>query len=401
MITQHLHNNENDINTAGRILSGGGLVAIPTETVYGLAADALNGAAVADIFAAKGRPMDNPLIVHIAAFEDINRFSLVREIPDAAYTLAKAFWPGPLTIIMKKGKAIPDEVSAGLDTVAIRFPSHPVAQAVIRAAETPLAAPSANLSGSPSPTTAEHVMNDMDGRIDAVLDGGECAVGLESTVITLAADVPRVLRPGGVTVNGGTFTVSKDQKYTGTTSDRPAWLRLLQKVRKGDTIVFDSVSRMSRDAAEGAAQYEKLYNKGVNLVFLNEPQCSTDVFRKAAAESIPTTGNEIADIYIEATNKVLMILAKRQIQIAFEQAQKERDDLSKRTRDGIRAKRIERAEAGQPEPFGRLPQKLCPDRSHGGDAQSDHSADFRQDSRKGAVRQADPIPSGADLEDQG
>ena len=200
MITQHLHNNENDINTAGRILSGGGLVAIPTETVYGLAADALNGAAVADIFAAKGRPMDNPLIVHIAAFEDINRFSLVREIPDAAYTLAKAFWPGPLTIIMKKGKAIPDEVSAGLDTVAIRFPSHPVAQAVIRAAETPLAAPSANLSGSPSPTTAEHVMNDMDGRIDAVLDGGECAVGLESTVITLAADVPRVLRPGGVTV---------------------------------------------------------------------------------------------------------------------------------------------------------------------------------------------------------
>lgn len=141
------------------------------------------------------------------------------------------------------------------------------------------------------------------------------------------------------------------EKYTGTTSDRPAWVKLLQKVKKGDTIVFDSVSRMSRDAAEGAAQYEKLYNKGVNLVFLNEPQCSTDVFRKAAAESIPTTGNEIADIYIEATNKVLMILAKRQIQIAFEQAQKERDDLSKRTRDGIRAKRIERAEAGQPEPF--------------------------------------------------
>ena len=200
MITKLLHNNENDINTAGKILSGGGLVAIPTETVYGLATDALNGAAVADIFAAKGRPMDNPLIVHIAAFEDINRFSLVLEIPDAAYTLAKAFWPGPLTIIMKKGKAIPDEVSAGLDTVAIRFPSHPLAQAVIRAADTPLAAPSANLSGSPSPTTAEHVMNDMDGKIDAVLDGGECAVGLESTVITLAADVPRVLRPGGVTV---------------------------------------------------------------------------------------------------------------------------------------------------------------------------------------------------------
>ena len=148
MITKLLHNNENDINTAGKILSGGGLVAIPTETVYGLATDALNGAAVADIFAAKGRPMDNPLIVHIAAFEDINRFSLVLEIPDAAYTLAKAFWPGPLTIIMKKGKAIPDEVSAGLDTVAIRFPSHPLAQAVIRAADTPLAAPSCSTAAN-------------------------------------------------------------------------------------------------------------------------------------------------------------------------------------------------------------------------------------------------------------
>ena len=200
MITQHLHNNENDINTAGRILSGGGLVAIPTETVYGLAADALNGAAVADIFAAKGRPMDNPLIVHVADFNDIESFELVSEIPGSARLLAKRFWPGPLTMIMKKGKAVPDEVSAGLDTVAIRFPSHPVAQAIIRAAQLPLAAPSANLSGSPSPTTARHVMNDLDGKIEAVLDGGECEVGLESTVITLADGVPRVLRPGGVTV---------------------------------------------------------------------------------------------------------------------------------------------------------------------------------------------------------
>lgn len=200
MNTLRLHNNPGDILAAGNILAKGGLVGIPTETVYGLAADALNGQAVANIFAAKGRPMDNPLIVHVAAFQDIEKFHLVREIPKAAYTLAAAFWPGPLTIIMKKGSSVPDEVSAGLDTVAIRFPSHPVAQAVIRAAGTPLAAPSANLSGSPSPTTAQHVLNDMDGRIDAVLDGGECAVGLESTVITLVAEVPRVLRPGGVTV---------------------------------------------------------------------------------------------------------------------------------------------------------------------------------------------------------
>ena len=191
---------EQQIQTAADILKNGGVVGIPTETVYGLAADALNGAAVAKIFQAKGRPMDNPLIVHIADFADIGRFRLVREVPESAKTLAKAFWPGPLTIIMKRTDVVPPEVSAGLDTVAIRFPAHPVAQAIIRAADTPLAAPSANLSGSPSPTTARHVLNDMNGKIDAVLDGGASEVGVESTVITLAEGVPRVLRPGGVTV---------------------------------------------------------------------------------------------------------------------------------------------------------------------------------------------------------
>lgn len=200
MNTLLLSDNEKDIKTAGEILSRGGLVAIPTETVYGLAANALDGNAVKNIFKAKGRPMDNPLIVHIADFDDIKRFSLVSEIPEKAYKLSERFWSGPLTMIMPKGSAIPDEVSAGLDTVAIRFPSHKTAQAVIKAAGCPLAAPSANLSGSPSPTTAAHVMSDLNGRIDAVLDGGECSVGLESTVITLAAEKPRLLRPGGITV---------------------------------------------------------------------------------------------------------------------------------------------------------------------------------------------------------
>ena len=141
MKTQVLDANQIDI--AAAILKNGGVVGIPTETVYGLAADALNGAAVAKIFEAKGRPMDNPLIVHIADFADIRRFGLVEEIPESAEKLAKAFWPGPLTMIMKRTDAVPHEVSAGLDTVAIRFPSHPVAQAIIRAANTPLAAPSA------------------------------------------------------------------------------------------------------------------------------------------------------------------------------------------------------------------------------------------------------------------
>ena len=200
MKTLLLKNTEEDIKTAAELLKNGGVVGIPTETVYGLAADALNPEAVKKIFKAKGRPGDNPLIVHICDFSDIERLNLVTKIPDTAKKLADAFWPGPLTMIMKKSDVIPNEVSAGLDTVAIRFPSHKTAQAIIRESGTVLAAPSANISGSPSPTTAQHVMNDMDGKIDAVLDGGASEVGLESTVITLAGDVPRVLRPGGITV---------------------------------------------------------------------------------------------------------------------------------------------------------------------------------------------------------
>ena len=172
---------------------------MPTETVYGLAADALNGGAVRRIFEAKGRPMDNPLIVHVADAGDIGRLGLVADFPEKAKELASAFWPGPLTVIMKKGSAIPDEVSAGLDTVAIRMPSHPVARELMRVSGLALAAPSANTSGRPSPTTAKHVIDDMDGRIEAILDGGAAEVGVESTVITLATDTPRILRPGIIT----------------------------------------------------------------------------------------------------------------------------------------------------------------------------------------------------------
>ena len=154
MNTILLKNTPDDIKAAAKIIKDGGLVGMPTETVYGLAADALNGKAVAEIFKAKGRPMDNPLIVHIADFSDIQRFNLVSEIPNNAKILADRFWPGPLTIIMKKSAVIPDEVSAGLDTVAIRLPSHPAARELIRQSGTVLAAPSANLSGSPSPTSA-------------------------------------------------------------------------------------------------------------------------------------------------------------------------------------------------------------------------------------------------------
>lgn len=182
----------------GSILRGGGIVGIPTETVYGLAANAFDGEAVAKIFKAKGRPQDNPLIVHISEISQLG--TVVSSVPESAYALAEKFWPGPLSIIMPKGSRIPDEVSCGLDTVAVRMPSHPAARAIISAAGVPLAAPSANLSGSPSPTTARHVIDDMQGRADAIVDGGACDVGVESTVVTLVGEKPRLLRPGGISL---------------------------------------------------------------------------------------------------------------------------------------------------------------------------------------------------------
>lgn len=185
------------LKRAAALLRDGKLVVMPTETVYGLAANALCGDAVGDIFKAKGRPQDNPLIVHVASKEWVERYAA--EIPDCAYKLMDAFWPGPLTIILKKKPEIPDIVSAGLDTAGFRCPSHPVAHALIEQAGVPLAAPSANLSGKPSPTLVSHVMEDLDGRVSAVVDGGACGVGVESTVITLAGGHPNILRPGGIT----------------------------------------------------------------------------------------------------------------------------------------------------------------------------------------------------------
>lgn len=197
MQTLHLTDRDKDLQLAADLLRNGELVAIPTETVYGLAADAQNGAAVANIFKAKGRPADNPLIVHIAHREQLN--NLVADIPQTAEALSCAFWPGPLTMIFKKAPCIPHEVSAGLDTVAVRMPSHPIARRIIELS-CPLAAPSANRSGIPSPTEAARVAEDMDGRIAAVVDGGACEVGVESTVVDVTGDRVRVLRPGAVTV---------------------------------------------------------------------------------------------------------------------------------------------------------------------------------------------------------
>ncbi len=200
METRLLLPTKENIELTAQALANGQLAAIPTETVYGLAANALDGDAVRKIFEAKGRPMDNPLIVHVSDLASVKNMELVSEIPPKAVKLAEKFWPGPLTIIMPKGKAIPNEVSAGLETVAIRFPSHPVTRALISAAGVPLAAPSANTSGSPSPTSAAHVMHDMSGKIPYIIDGGICEVGVESTVVTTVSDTPMLLRPGGITL---------------------------------------------------------------------------------------------------------------------------------------------------------------------------------------------------------
>lgn len=188
---------KNEIEEIGELLRNHEAVAIPTETVYGIAANCFDDEAVSKIFEAKGRPSDNPLIVHIAKTEDL--YSLVKEVPEKALELTKKYWPGPLTVILPKKDTVSDRVSGNLPTVAVRMPSHPVARAIIEAAGVPLAAPSANISGFPSPTCFSYVSDDMSGRLPAIVDGGDCDFGIESTVITLATDPPVLLRPGAVT----------------------------------------------------------------------------------------------------------------------------------------------------------------------------------------------------------
>ncbi|SFC95214.1 L-threonylcarbamoyladenylate synthase [Butyrivibrio sp. YAB3001] len=198
---------ENDIDEtaqagleeAGRIIKEGGLVAFPTETVYGLGGDALNPESSKKIYAAKGRPSDNPLIVHVANMEDLA--DIVKEVPESAKKLAKAFWPGPLTMIMNKNEKVPYETTGGLDTVAIRMPNNKIALELIRQSGGYIAAPSANTSGRPSPTIARYCEEDLSGKIEMIIDGGQVGIGLESTIVDLTSDVPMILRPGYITAS--------------------------------------------------------------------------------------------------------------------------------------------------------------------------------------------------------
>ncbi len=198
LATENTSQREENLLKAAEIIKRGGLVAIPTETVYGLGASALNEDAVKRIFEVKGRPQDNPLIIHVESADALNQWC--RNVPDTAFRLAEMFWPGPLTMVLPKNELIPPRVTAGMDTVAVRCPDHPATLRLIELSGVPIAAPSANISGKPSPTTAAHVMHDISGKIEAVLDGGECRVGLESTIIDLSVSPPRLLRPGGISL---------------------------------------------------------------------------------------------------------------------------------------------------------------------------------------------------------
>ena len=211
MKTRILSTTENDIAEAAGIIQQGGLVAFPTETVYGLGADALNAEAVAKVYEAKGRPSDNPMIVHIARASDIGQ--LTPMLSEDIVNLIDNFWPGPLTMVLKKKAGVPDRTTGGLDTVAVRMPDSEAALELIREADCPIAAPSANISGRPSPTRAGDVIADMNGRLDAVIQGDDCRVGIESTVLDMTGDTPVILRPGIITAEDIEAVLKKEVKY--------------------------------------------------------------------------------------------------------------------------------------------------------------------------------------------
>lgn len=254
------------LKRAGDVIRMGGLVAFPTETVYGLGGDALNRESARKIYAAKGRPSDNPLIVHICRMEDI--CEIASSVPDSARKLAAAFWPGPLTMILPKADRVPYETTGGLDTVAVRFPSHPVAQRLIAHAGGFIAAPSANLSGRPSPTVARYVIEDMNGRIEMILDGGEVGIGLESTIIDLTVEPPQLLRPGFVTgkmLTGVLGRIEQDvtmMKADSNAAPRAPGMKYRHYAPKGDLVIVEGspeavVEYINKAARESSRRGEK------------------------------------------------------------------------------------------------------------------------------------------------
>jgi L-threonylcarbamoyladenylate synthase len=286
---------------AADLLAAGGLVAFPTETVYGLGALGLDPAAVGRIFVAKGRPRTDPLILHLAAADWLAR--VAREVPPLAGDLARAFWPGPLTLVIPRAGAVPDAVTAGRDTVAVRVPAHPVALDLITRVGTPIAAPSANRFSRPSPTTARHVLEDLDGRIDAVLDGGPTEWGLESTVLDVTGAVPRLLRPGAVTREalesalGGAVEVVEAHACESEAQEAPGMLTRHYSPRAELRVVAgDDAVALPALAAAGAA--------GVRVLAFTEDL--------AALESLPDV--------VELGPRADLVLVARRLYAAFREA---------------------------------------------------------------------------------
>ena len=280
---------EEQIRQAGDILKAGGLVAFPTETVYGLGGDALNPDSSKKIYAAKGRPSDNPLIVHICRWEDIYR--IAEPVTEEAKRLAEAFWPGPLTMILQKKDTVPKETTGGLDTVAIRFPSHPVARRLIEAAGGFVAAPSANASGRPSPTMAEYVAEDMNGRIDMILDGGAVGIGLESTIVDVSGPEPIILRPGYVTqemLEKVLGEVELDQTILdGTTAQRPKapGMKYRHYAPKGELSIVEGSAEAVVEHINGLCARAAAEGKKTGVIATDEP------FSRYTADSVKSVGS--------------------------------------------------------------------------------------------------------------
>ena len=283
MKTEYL--TEKEIDRAAALLRHGGLVGIPTETVYGLGANGLNPEAVSHIFLAKGRPQDNPLILHVPSVEWLDRYCV--RIPESAYVLAKHFWPGPLTMILQRKKVVPDVVTAGLDTVGMRCPLHPLCRSLIQLADVPVAAPSGNTSGKPSPTNATDMLEDMDGKIDAILDGGPCSVGVESTIVDLTCAPARLLRPGGV-------TLEELRSVLGTVAVDPAVVRPMGAGEK--------------PKAPGM-KYRHYAPKAPVTVVTGDPSCSADyICRNAGLQDGVICFDEYANICSRDSNRVVLTI---------------------------------------------------------------------------------------------
>lgn len=271
---------KNDFVQAGEILRNGGLVAFPTETVYGLGANALDASASAKIYAAKGRPSDNPLIVHIADEKDLE--GLVEEVSDKAKVLMREFWPGPLTLIFKKTEKVPMGTTGGLNTVAVRMPDHEVALELIREAGVPVAAPSANTSGRPSPTTADHVFEDMDGRIDMIIDGGKVGIGIESTIVDMTIEPPMILRPGYITeemLNEKIGAVQVDKVVVAKNSEelqkdnyapKAPGMKYRHYAPKADLTMYEGSIENVIKAIQSRQQAEEVQGKKVGIICTDE-----------------------------------------------------------------------------------------------------------------------------------